>query len=86
LGILNPRFLLDPFDLAVDVPDCFFQIFDFIAFIPGSPDVLDGISPAEIHVLCYLDRLNPRGVFAVVGRMIYGIVLLTCTHCFPLCN
>lgn len=57
-------------NLSVEIPTRLFQILNLIAFVAGPPDVFDGVTPAEIHVLGHLNTLNAARVRRVVGRVI----------------
>ena len=58
--------LLESLDFSVDVPGCFGEVFDCVAFGSCSPDVFDGVAEVEAHVFGYLDAFYAAWVVFVV--------------------
>ena len=65
---------LPALDFTVDVPHRFFKVFNGVVLEVGTPDVLNGVPKAEVHVFCDLDALDVTGVRQVVVGVIYGVV------------
>ena len=61
---------LHPFDLALDIPSGLFEILDLAVLLAGSPDVFDGVPPAEVKMLGDCDALDAARVALVVRRMV----------------
>ena len=61
---------LQSLDLAVDIPSGLFEILDLAVLLAGSPDVFDGVAPAEVEMLGDCDTLDAARVAFVVRRMV----------------
>jgi hypothetical protein len=59
-----------PLNLTLDVPSCLLQIFNSIVFQICTPNVLNGIAQAKIHVFSDLDAFDA----ARVRRVMLGVV------------
>jgi len=66
--------VLQPGNLALDVPDCFAEVLDGIALFPTANKVLESISNAKILVFAETDCLNSARMRRVVCWMVDGIV------------
>jgi hypothetical protein len=53
---------LPALDFTVDVPHRFLQVFDGVVLQVGTPDVLDRVAKAEVHVFRHLNALDVAGV------------------------
>lgn len=60
--------------LSIEVPDGLLQILtDGVRLLPSSPDVLDGVSQVEAHVLDDIDALDARRVAGIMSGMVYWV-------------
>ena len=53
---------LPALDFTVDVPHRFFQVLNGVVLQVGTPDVLNRVAKAEVHVFRHLDALDVAGV------------------------
>lgn len=61
---------LPPFYFSIDIPRGLFQIFQWIAFLSGTPEILDRVPDAKIEMLGDLDGLDSTGVRHIMWRVI----------------
>src|SRR4051794_8088324 len=66
-------------DLPLDIPDCFLEILNKVAFITGTPKVLDCVSTIERKMLDDVNTLNTRRMLVIMLRVVYLIIH---THVF----
>ena len=53
---------LPALDFTVDVPHRFLQVFNGVVLQVSTPDVLDRVAKAEVHVFRHFDALDVAGV------------------------
>jgi hypothetical protein len=56
--LLRIAIFLSFLDFSIDVPTCFFQVFNLITLEPAAPKVFDSIANAETEVFDNVNALN----------------------------
>jgi hypothetical protein len=67
---LRYRASLPPVDFSIEIPSSLLKVFDVVALMVSTPDVLDRVAETETHPLHYIDALDARSLAVVVERMV----------------